>query len=356
MDGVGLHAPLDVDDVPAVGAEARGHVLGEGEVGGALDGDLVVVVEDDELAEAEVAGEGGGLGGDALHEVTVGGDDVGVVVDDRVAGAVVAGGEPLLGDGEADGVGEALAEGAGGDLHAGGQAALRVAGGDAAPLAEALDLVKGEVVAGEMEEAVEEHGGVAGGEDEAVAVVPVGVRGVVLEEAVPEGVGHGRGAHRAAGVSVARLLHRIGGEQAEGVDAEGVQAGVRHAALLMRPAAPFENLRANGGWWAGRPLGECAARRPRASAGALGFRLHVTPRRGGLLGGGGRFPCGRGACASVEPFRAVSGNGSKRLRSWGSCLQLRVFVSFRFIFLRGARAGEGRPRERAAAVMFMGAG
>ena len=57
----------DVLRVPAERVKARRDVLGERDVGVAVDGDLVVVVEDDELAEAPVAGEGGGLGGDALH-------------------------------------------------------------------------------------------------------------------------------------------------------------------------------------------------------------------------------------------------------------------------------------------------
>ena len=44
-------------DVPAVGLEAGGGVVGVGELGGAVDGDVVVVVDDDEPAEALVAGE-----------------------------------------------------------------------------------------------------------------------------------------------------------------------------------------------------------------------------------------------------------------------------------------------------------
>ena len=67
--------------VPAVGVEARHAVLGEGQLGGAVERDEVVVVEHDELAQAEMAGQRGRLGGHALHEVAVAGDGVGVVVD-----------------------------------------------------------------------------------------------------------------------------------------------------------------------------------------------------------------------------------------------------------------------------------
>ena len=98
-------------------------------------------------AEAEVAGERGGLGGDALHQVAVGDDRVDAVVLDLAAVALA---QEALGDRHADAVAEALAERAGRDLDAGRDVdavALRVAGRERAPLAEALDLVQRQVVA-----------------------------------------------------------------------------------------------------------------------------------------------------------------------------------------------------------------
>ncbi len=71
---VAVLAWFDALDVPAVGLVALEHVLGEGRRGVALDGDVVVVVEEDEVAELLVAGERGRLGGDALLEVAVGDD------------------------------------------------------------------------------------------------------------------------------------------------------------------------------------------------------------------------------------------------------------------------------------------
>ena len=65
-----------------------------------------------------MAGQARRLGRDALLEVAVRADPVRPVVDDLVAGPVELGGEPALGDGHADGVGEALAERAGRRLDA----------------------------------------------------------------------------------------------------------------------------------------------------------------------------------------------------------------------------------------------
>ena len=63
--------PVDGLDVPAVGLVARGDVLAERDVGVVLDRDLVVVVDQREVAELLVAGERGGLAADALLEVAV---------------------------------------------------------------------------------------------------------------------------------------------------------------------------------------------------------------------------------------------------------------------------------------------
>ena len=85
-DRVEVVAVDDALGVPAVGGEARGDVLGPGHLRRSVELDEVVVVEDDELAEAQVPRQARGLGGDALLEVAVGRDDVGPVIDDRAVG------------------------------------------------------------------------------------------------------------------------------------------------------------------------------------------------------------------------------------------------------------------------------
>ena len=81
-------AVLDVLDVPAVRREARADVLAHDERQRTVERDVVGVVEIDQLAEPEVAGERGGLERDAFHDVAVGDERVGVVIDDRVAGTI----------------------------------------------------------------------------------------------------------------------------------------------------------------------------------------------------------------------------------------------------------------------------
>ena len=142
-----------------------------------------------------------------------------------MAGAVELVAQAALGDGHPDGVGEALAERAGGRLDARCQAVLGVAGRDAAPLAERLEVLERDLVAGQVEERVEQHAGVAGGQHEPVAIGPVGARRRVAQEPRPDHVGHRRGAHRRARVPGIGLLDGVDRERPDGVDGELVEVG-----------------------------------------------------------------------------------------------------------------------------------
>ena len=185
----------DLDDLPAVGPEPADGVVAERELGRTVDRDVVVVVDVDDAAEAEVTGQRGGLVADALGQVAVGDDAVDVVVDDV---GTEAGAQRLLGDGHADAVREALAEGTGGHLDTGGVVHLGVTGCRRTPLAEGLQVVELEAVAGQVEHRVLQDRGVAGAQDEPVAVRPVGRRGVVAHDAGPQDVCERGECHRGA--------------------------------------------------------------------------------------------------------------------------------------------------------------
>ncbi len=229
-------AVLDALGVPAVGVEPADDVLAERPGRRAVELDVVVVVQDDELAEPQVAGQRARLGRDALLHVAVGRDHVRPVVDDLVAGPVELEREPALGDRHPDRVAEPLAERAGRRLDAGRQAVLGVAGRDRAPLPERLEVVEAHAVAGQVEQRVQEHRRVAGGQDEPVAVGPGGVRRRVAKVARPQDVGHRGRAHRGARVSGVGLLDAVDGEGPDGVDRELVEAvgGEGHRCLRWR--------------------------------------------------------------------------------------------------------------------------
>ena len=173
-----------------------------------------------------------GLVADAFHQAAVAQEDPGAVVDDRVAGAVELGRQQLLGQREAHGIGQALAQRAGGGFHAGRDVHLRVARRLAVQLAEVAQLAHRQLVAGEVQQRVEQHAPVAVAQHEAVAVGPAGVGRVVAQCAAPQRHGDLGHAHGRAGVAGIGLLHGVHGQGADGVGHQGgVGVVLGHGAL-----------------------------------------------------------------------------------------------------------------------------
>ncbi len=232
---------VDVGDpqrLPAVGLVPPLDVLAERERRRPVERDVVVVVEDDQPAEPDVAGVRRRLRRHPLHQVAVRRDHVGPVILD--VGAELLAQEPL-GHRQTDRVGDPLTERAGGDLDARGQRqrrrrradvardvelALGVPGGLRAPLAERLDVVQAELVAGQVQRRVLQDRAVPGRQHEAIAVRPQRVGRVVLHPLGVEQIGHRRERQRQTRVSRVRLLDRVDRQRPDRVDAERGGGGV----------------------------------------------------------------------------------------------------------------------------------
>ena len=229
--------------MPALRREPRAPVLaGERDRRRPVDRDPVVVVEVDELPESELPGNRRGLVRDAFHHVAVAADAVDAVVDDLVVRSVVALGEKPLRDREADAVRETLAERSGRRLDPRRVMHLGMAGRLRAPLAELLEIVEREVVAGEMQRGVLEDARVARGEDEPVAVGPVRVRRAVIHHLGVEEIRERRERHRGAGMAGVRLLNRVHRERPDRVDREPLDVSLRHATpRSVAPVVPAPN-------------------------------------------------------------------------------------------------------------------
>ena len=219
--------PVDHLRVPAIRLEPAGGVVGEGERGLPLDRDPVVVVEEDEVAEAEVPGEGGRLVRDPLHQVPVAHDAEDPVAEHRVAGAVEPGLGHLRRDRHADARREPLPERPRRRFDPWRVPVLRVPGRAAPPLAELREVLDRQPVTRQVQQRVEEHRAVPGRQDEAVPVGPLGRAGVEPQVPAPEDERHVRRAHRHAGMAGLRLLHPVHGEELDRVDGEAGDFGRR---------------------------------------------------------------------------------------------------------------------------------
>ena len=227
VDGVDVVAVDVADDVPAIGFKALGCVIREPAFDMAVDGNAVVVIEGDQLGQLPGAGQRTSLVRNAFHHAAVAEEGIAVVVDDGEAVAVEFGGQQLLGQCHAHGVADALAERAGGRFDARGVAEFRVARGFAVQLAEALEFVERQVVAGQVQQRVEQHRAMPVGEHEAVAVGPTRIGRVVLQVALPQGDRHFGHPHRCAGVSRIGRLNGVDGQDADGVGQGGLRTHER---------------------------------------------------------------------------------------------------------------------------------
>ncbi len=162
---------------------------------------------------------------DALHHAAVARERVRPVVDDGMAGPVELRRQQPLAQRHADGVGQPLAQRPGRGLDPRRDPVLGMAGRLRAQLPEAAQLVHRQVVAGQMQQRVQQHRAVAVGDDEAVAIRPPRIGGIVAQVPVPQGdrdFGH---AHRHARVAALRGFDRIHRQGADGVGEQGIGDG-----------------------------------------------------------------------------------------------------------------------------------
>ena len=225
--GVAL-GPVHGLHVPAVGLVAGCGVFAEGDVGVVLDGDPVAVVDHGQVAEPLGAGQRGGLGGDALLDVAVGGEHVDLVVKDRLTDRGIGVEQTPFTPGghrHTDGVGQALTERAGRDLDTLGVAVLGVSRCRGSPGTQGFQVVQLQPEPAEIQLDVQGQAGVSAGQHETVTSRPVGVGRAVAHHLLEQGVGHRCQAHRGTGMAVARLLHGVGPQHPDGVDGPGVGVG-----------------------------------------------------------------------------------------------------------------------------------
>jgi hypothetical protein len=115
------------------------------------DGNVVVIVDGDQIAELQVTSSGSSLAGNTLHSTSITEEHECVVVDNLEARLVEDSRSVRLSNSKTDGISETLTERARGDLDSGGVMCLGVAGSDAVDLLRAQSVADlGAVVVGEL--------------------------------------------------------------------------------------------------------------------------------------------------------------------------------------------------------------
>src|SRR6202011_883722 len=163
----------------------------ESQTGVSLDGDVVIVVDPTEIRQSQVTRERRRLAADALHHASVTSQCVDVVIEHRKIWTVVSLSEPLTRQSHAYARGNSLAEGSGRCLNSGSPTVLRVARASTLELTELLQIFQwnGEFAerfvfaiyrlhSCQVQEGIQQRGGVAGRKNESVTVGPDRIFGI----------------------------------------------------------------------------------------------------------------------------------------------------------------------------------
>ncbi len=139
------------------------------------------------------------------------------MIDDPVAVSIELVPKRLFRDSHAHGVADALSERAGGGFDTGCVTVFRVSRGLGVELTELLQVLDGQVVTGQMQQGIDQHGAVAVGQHETIAIRPIRIARVMLHIIVPEHLGDVGHAHGRARVPGFGFLHGIHTQRTNGV-------------------------------------------------------------------------------------------------------------------------------------------
>ena len=178
VDGFGV-VTVDLDNLPAGRFETLRLVGPVGQIHRAVDGDVVIVPENDQARQLMTPRQRDRLLADALHQAAVARDAISMVIDDLLA---VMRAQDLFGHGKARGIGDPLSQRSCRGFDAGAQKVLGVACRYRAKLAEVADLLDRHIgIARQVQKRIKQHRPMACRQDKPIPVRPLRSRRVEFQ-------------------------------------------------------------------------------------------------------------------------------------------------------------------------------
>jgi hypothetical protein len=209
--------PIHFQYIPPIAFEPFANIITVGEVGGAFDGDPVTVIECNQLVQAQMTSERECFVRDALHQISIAAQDIGIMIHHVVTGSIEPLGQHGFGQRHTHGIATTLAQRTGGGFHAGRVPVFRMSRCATAPLPELLEVFQFQVIAGQVQQTVDEHGAVTGRLHIPVTIRPHRMHRIMLQELEEQHtgkIGRTQGHARMSGIG---SLHTIHGQPAHGV-------------------------------------------------------------------------------------------------------------------------------------------
>ena len=148
-------------NVPAVGFETCSGVVSEPALNVTVDGDTVVVIERNQFTQLQGTCQGAHFVRNAFHHAAIAHERIGEVVNDVVTRTVELRRQGLLSNRHTHSVCNTLTQRAGGGFYASGVAHFRVTWSFGVQLTEVFQLFDRQIVAGEVQQAIDQHRAVA---------------------------------------------------------------------------------------------------------------------------------------------------------------------------------------------------
>ena len=203
---------VNLNHVPAIGGKALADVLrGKGQIGGAFDGNLIVVIEANHIVEAIVSGQRGGFGSHSLHHAAVAGQQKDALIEQLFRTEACR--QVFTGHRHADTGRESGTQRPGGNLHPRHMPVLRVSRSAAAPLPEIAQVFSRQPILEQVKQRIDQHRAMTGRQNKPVATRPLRLPGIVPQVFVPQGEGVVGAPHGQAGMAGIGLLHAVGGKR-----------------------------------------------------------------------------------------------------------------------------------------------
>lgn len=169
------------------------------------DGDMVVIIDANEIAELQMTSQGSCLACNTFHSTSITKETVCVIVHHLEALLVEHTTSMRLTHSQTNSIAKTLTKRPGGHFDTRGVMGFGMTRCYAVHLSEVLEIVHGDLVAEEMKEGILKHASVAVRKHKAISVEPAGILRVEGHELVEENMGHWGHAHGCARMAGVRL-------------------------------------------------------------------------------------------------------------------------------------------------------
>ena len=182
-----------------------------------IDRDTVVIPDGNQVPQPQGTGKATGFMGDAFHQAAIAQEQPGVVIDDIKPRFIKFSGQRFFGNRHPNGIGNPLPQRAGGGFHARGIAIFWMARRTRMELTEVTNVIHAQVIAGKVQQRVNQHGAMTIRLNITIAVEPLRIFRVMAKVTTPNhfsNIGH---SHRCARVAGVGFLNRIDAQDPDGI-------------------------------------------------------------------------------------------------------------------------------------------